>query len=157
MQLPALTAEEKAYLVPGKQEQSIITGLSERVRGSLTAALGLPVRLRHAGSVWSSKPETFGVPTVVPGPELISCWIRQRFGGMAGKADFQGSDHFSGSLLRLLEHAWAETVINLGRDQDWPPAIRLELGIQEKTCGLEFSAMPESLMAWAELEIKRTR
>lgn len=156
MKFPALNAEEKAFLAAVTDEPKILGNLSERVRGRMTACLGLPVRVSGAGAIQPANPKTGKTPKIVTSREAGNAWVSARFGGGTASGR-QVSAGLSGSLMRILKHALAESIINLGGEVAWPEAFRLELSIQEEEGAVEFFCESQHLMGWAKAELERTR
>lgn len=156
MKFPALNAEEKAFLAAATDEPKILGNLSERVRGRMTACLGVPVRVSGARVIQPANPKMGKAPKIAASREAENAWISARFGGgpVSGR---QVSAGLSQSLMRILKRALAESVINLGNGVAWPEAFRLELRIQEQEGAVEFFCEPRHLMGWAKEELERIR
>ena len=122
----------------------------------MTTSLAVPVRVSGARAMQPAGPWMGKAPKIVASREVENAWVSVRFGG--GPASVrQVSAGLSQSLMRILRHALAESVINLGKDVAWPEAFRLELYIQEQGGVVEFFCEPQYLMGWAKAELERTR
>lgn len=154
MKFPALGAEEKAFLASVADEPKILGSLSERARGKMSACLGVPVRVTGARVIQHSSTRTGKALTIAASREAENAWVSARFGGgpVSGR---QASTGLSGSLMRILKRALAESVINLGGGIVWPEAVRLEFSIQEQEGAVEFFCEPQHLMRWAKAELER--
>lgn len=157
MRLPALSAEEKAFLSSAGDGISILNCLAERVGCSLTACLGVPVQVANARVMQGPDAEMPRVPRVVPSREMVNAWVNVRFGGHPETGSRQVTDSLAESLVLILKRALAESVINLGNELVWPAAIGLELNIQNVRCDVECFTDPENLMNWAKAELEGAR
>lgn len=157
MKFSALSPEEKAFFASATDEPGILESLSERVRCSMTACLGVPVSVSGARVIQPSGSRTGKAPKIVTSRETENAWVSVRFGGCPGAADRQVQTGLSDSLMRTLKRALAESVINLGKEVAWPEAVRLELVIQEQEGAVEFLCEPQHLMNWARAELERTQ
>jgi hypothetical protein len=157
MKFSALSPEEKAFFVSATDEPGILESLSERVRCSMTASLGVPVCVSSARGILPSSSRQGKSPKIMASRELENAWVSVRFGGCPGAADRQVQTGLSDSLMRTLKRALAESVINLGKEVAWPEAVRLELVIQEQEGAVEFLCEPQHLMNWARAELERTQ
>lgn len=157
MKFSALSSEEKAFFASAADEPGILESLSERVRCSMTACLGVPVCVSSARGILPSSSRLGKSPGIMASRELENAWVHTRFGGCPGAVDRQVPAGLSGSLMRILKRALAESVINLGKEVAWPEAVRLELSIQEQEGAVEFLCEPRHLMNWATAELERAR
>ncbi len=150
----ALGAEEKVFLASVADERKILGSLSERVRGKMSACLGVPVRVTGARVIQHSSTRTGKALTIAASREAENAWVSARFGG-GPVSRRQASTGLSRSLMRILKRALAESVINLGGGIVWPKAVRLEFRIQEQAGMVEFFCEPQDLMCWAKAELER--
>lgn len=156
MKFPALSREEKAFFASGMDDSNILNSFSERVQDSMTACLGLPVRVHRVQAVQPARSGTGKAPKIVASQEIRDAWTAARFGGRPGSGG-NTSAALSGSLDRLVLRALAESVFNLGSAVAWPEAFMLELNIQGQEGTLECFCEPRFLMRWAKAELERTR
>lgn len=157
MKFSSLSPEEKAFFASATDEPGILESLSERVRCSMTACLGVPVRISTARVIQPSGSRTGKAPKIVTSRELENAWVSARFGGCPEAMDRQVQTGLSESLMRTLKRALTESVINLGKEVAWPEAARLEIGIQKQEGAVEFFCEPQHLMSWARAELERAR
>ena len=155
MQLPALSPEEKAFLASARHEPSVLGYLAERVRCSMTASLGVPVRIAGASALPGYRPHAGKAPEIVPSQEMVSAWVCARFGGYPHVHGSPASGSLSDSLASTLKSALAASVINLGDTVVWPHEVRLELTIQELNGVVDYFCQPQYLMPWAKSEQER--
>lgn len=157
MKFPALDLEEKGFFAAAVDTPEILTTLAERVRGGMIACLGIPVHVSCARMMLPFGQSAGKAPTMAANREAVNVWLSARFGG-APETDWQASSALSGSLIRVLKRALAESVINLGNDVVWPEAVRLALCVQAQTGVVDiFLCAPQHLMHWARTELERTR
>jgi hypothetical protein len=157
MRLAPLDAEERAFFATDRDGDDCLAALAVRVGGALTAALGTRVEVARAEAMPAPHGDGIAAPRILPSEALIDCWISLRYGGEAMAGRRPASACFADSLVRLLARAFAETVVNLGPDTRWPPAMRLELHLRGQAGVLDVQARPEHLLPWASTVLKDSR
>lgn len=157
IRLPALTAEERAFFARAENEPSVVNALAERVRGSLTARLGVSVLCVDAREIRADGERASGPPIILPGEEMKNAWLAARFGGVGKTRCEHVTTGLTGSLDRTLTLALAEAAINLGDRIEWPKAVGMALEIQNARCELAFYIDPGCLMNWARIEMEKPR
>lgn len=157
MRLPALTAEEQAFLAQAGDEPSVLNALAERVRCRLAARLGVSVQCADAWEIRTAGEHASGTPIILPSKEMKDTWLAVRFGG-AGKTRCEYvTTSLTGSLDRTLALALAEAAINLEDRIEWPEAVGMALAIQNDRCEVKFFIDPGCLMNWSRTEMEKPR
>jgi hypothetical protein len=124
--LPELSAEERACLESGLPDEPVLA-LAQRICLHL-ASQGIRAVILEHSALCTTTLFKGRQPVIRIAPELASAWLNLRFGGKpsayVGKVD---TPALTKPLAQLIQHALAETVINLSERTPWPQAMKIQL------------------------------
>lgn len=152
MHLPALDAEERAYLLsllPDSALQAFARRLEQRLLVNLGALASISVL-----PVGDRKPADADEPSIRIAPELAAAWLNLRLGGRAGPAAKPMKDaSLAAPLMALIRRVLAESAVNAG-EVDWPQAMRLYISIDGQRGEVEISWDSAHARDWARRAIR---
>jgi hypothetical protein len=153
MQLPALSAEERACIASGLPVESIRM-LAQRI-GLHLASKGIRAVIAGTAALPAAEPFKGRQPAIKIDPGLTSAWMELRYGGkLAGLA---GNAHDSGlvsPLTMLVRRALAETVFNQGERASWPQAMQIQLQVGLQVGWIEIVWNRENAWTWARQNLR---
>lgn len=153
MQLPALSAEERACLQSGLAGNAL-TALAERLRRHLMVSLGGAVAVGEWPGAFAQDLAGGDEPVIRIDPGLAAAWLAMRLGGKPGSAGMPIKDDAPiEPFRRLIRRALAETVINLGAAA-WPQAMRLSVAIGPQAGSVEIFWNSARAVSWARRAIR---
>lgn len=153
MQLPALDAEEKAFLL-SLLPDSALQAFARRLEQRLLASLGMPAGVSISPAEAGQDPLVADEPVISIAPALAAAWLGLRLGGRKGTGAPPLKDAgLAAPFKALIRRALAESVVNAGAF-DWPQAMRLYLsmGGQQGTVEIVWDSTRAS--GWAQRAIR---
>jgi hypothetical protein len=153
LQLPALESDELAYLQT-LQASGGLQALASRLRQRFVAALGVAVSVSASPGTISGDSLSGDEPEIRIDRALADAWLAVRFGGRPGTPSGQSADAaLIGPFKWLIRRALAETVVNLGPDVAWSPALSLQVAIGGQQGTVEIFWNSAHALSWARRAI----
>lgn len=152
MQLPALDAEERAYLqslLPDSALRAFARRLEQRLLASLGVAVSASIMPIH-----DRKQAVADEPAIAIAPELAAAWLNLRLGGgtVTGALPLKDAT-LAAPLKALIRRALAESAVNAG-EAVWPQAMRLHLSMGGQRGEVEISWNSVLALDWARRAIR---
>lgn len=156
MQLPALDAEERAYL-QSLLPNSALHAFARRLEQRLLVSLGVPASVSASPSDGGQEKASDGEPAIRIAPELAAAWLALRLGGRTGEGALPPKDAMLVAPFKaLIRRVLAESAVNAGV-ADWPQAMRLRLSMGGQQGTVEIVWNSVCSLAWAQRTIRETR
>lgn len=153
MQLPALDAEERAYLL-SLLPDSALQAFARRLEQRLLASLGMPASVSISPAGGGQDKPIEDEPVIMIAPELAAAWLNLRLGGRTGTGAAPLKDAGLVAPFRaLIRRTLAETAVNAGVF-DWPQAMRLDLSMDGQQGTVEIVWNSARAQSWAQRAIR---
>lgn len=169
MQLPALSAEERAQIASGWPDDAV-RELAERIRLHFQATFGIRMLVVGSHAVCPLEPFTGSEPAINIDAALASAWLDLRYGGRL--TGYVGGGHdqaWNVPLIALVRRALAEAVvnhdeinrdginrdginhdgINHGEHASWPQAMQIQLQTGSLVGTINISWNSEHVCRWS--------
>lgn len=127
MKLPALSEEECAVIASGFPDDTV-RALAERISQHLQAVLGVRMWIAGSHATYPVEPFDGKEPAINIDAVLASAWLDLRYGGrLTGHIGKRHDPQWLAPLMRIVQRALAEAVINQGEHVSWPQAMQIQL------------------------------